>query len=291
MSIKLSNVSYNYGLGESKNSLAIDNINLEIKNNEFIGIIGHTGSGKSTLVQIFNGLLYSNTGEVHVDGQRVSEDTKSELKKIRQNVGLVFQYPEYQLFEESIALDIAFGPKNLGLDEDEVNTRVKEAMSLVGLDYETFKDESPFDLSGGQKRRVAIASILAMKPKYLILDEPTAGLDPQGREEILTEIKNIYDSSDDLTVIIVSHSMEDIANLVDRVIVMENGKVFVDDVPRKVFSMGDELQNLGLDIPQITKLSKALEKKGYIFEDTVLTVEQAYNYLLKQIKLRGENNE
>lgn len=291
MSIKLSNVSYNYGLGESKNSLAIDNINLEIKNNEFIGIIGHTGSGKSTLVQIFNGLLYSNTGEVHVDGQRVSEDTKSELKKIRQNVGLVFQYPEYQLFEESIALDIAFGPKNLGLDEDEVNTRVKEAMSLVGLDYETFKDESPFDLSGGQKRRVAIASILAMKPKYLILDEPTAGLDPQGREEILTEIKNIYDSSDDLTVIIVSHSMEDIANLVDRVIVMENGKVFVDDVPRKVFSMGDELQNLGLDIPQITKLSKALEKKGYIFEDTVLTVEQAYNDLLKQIKLRGENNE
>lgn len=290
MSIKLTNVNFSYELDESKNSLALNDVNLEINKNEFIGIIGHTGSGKSTLVQMFNGLLYCNSGIVEVDGQLVSEETKSELKSIRQKVGLVFQYPDYQLFEETIALDIAFGPKNLGLDDDEIDKRVKESMKFVGLDYEKFKDESPFELSGGQKRRVAIASILAMKPKYLVLDEPTAGLDPNGRDEILNEIKNIFNASNDLTVIIVSHSMEDIANLVDRVIVMENGNIFADDKPRNIFSMADELKKLGLDVPQITKVTKALEKKGYTFPKTIITVEEAFEAIIKQIN-KGELNE
>lgn len=290
MSIKLTNVNFSYELDESKNSLALNDVNLEINKNEFIGIIGHTGSGKSTLVQMFNGLLYCNSGIVEVDGQLVSEETKSKLKSIRQKVGLVFQYPDYQLFEETIALDIAFGPKNLGLDDDEIDKRVKESMKFVGLDYEKFKDESPFELSGGQKRRVAIASILAMKPKYLVLDEPTAGLDPNGRDEILNEIKNIFNASNDLTVIIVSHSMEDIANLVDRVIVMENGNIFADDKPRNIFSMADELKKLGLDVPQITKVTKALEKKGYTFPKTIITVEEAFEAIIKQIN-KGELNE
>ncbi|MGY3775765.1 energy-coupling factor transporter ATPase [Helcococcus sueciensis] len=280
MSIKLENVNFDYGNGDD---MTLKNINLQINKNEFIGIIGHTGSGKSTLVQLFNGLLYSSSGKVTVDGQLVSEETKSELKKIRQKVGLVFQYPEYQLFEETIALDIAFGPKNLELSEEEVEKRVKESMQLVGLDYEKFKDESPFELSGGQKRRVAIASILAMKPKYLILDEPTAGLDPKGRDEILGELRKIYESNEDITVIIVSHSMEDIANLADRVIVMNDGEVFADDIPENIYRREKELESIGLDIPQITKATRLLEEKGYKFDKVILTVEEAYNQIMRQI--------
>lgn len=281
MSIELKNVIFDYGQAGQKP--ALDNINLQINKNEFIGIIGHTGSGKSTLVQLFNGLLYATKGSVFVDGQEVSEETKSELKKIRQKVGLVFQYPEYQLFEETIALDIAFGPKNLELSEEEIELRVKESMDLVGLDYEEFKDQSPFELSGGQKRRVAIASILAMKPQYLILDEPTAGLDPEGRDEILGEIKRIYDQSDDMTIIIVSHSMEDIANLADRVIVMNQGKVFYDDTPEVVYSKSEELESIGLDVPQITKATKILEGKGFKFSKTIITVEDAFKELLENL--------
>lgn len=280
MSIKLENVNFDYGNGDD---MTLKNINLQINKNEFIGIIGHTGSGKSTLVQLFNGLLYSSSGKVTVEGQLVSEETKSELKKIRQKVGLVFQYPEYQLFEETIALDIAFGPKNLELSEEEVEKRVKESMQLVGLDYEKFKDESPFELSGGQKRRVAIASILAMKPKYLILDEPTAGLDPKGRDEILGELRRIYESNEDITVIIVSHSMEDIANLADRVIVMNDGEVFADDIPENIYRREKELESIGLDIPQITKATRLLEEKGYKFDKVILTVEEAYNQIMRQI--------
>lgn len=280
MSIKLENVNFDYGNGDD---MTLKNINLQINKNEFIGIIGHTGSGKSTLVQLFNGLLYSSSGKVTVEGQLVSEETKSELKKIRQKVGLVFQYPEYQLFEETIALDIAFGPKNLELREEEVEKRVKESMQLVGLDYEKFKDESPFELSGGQKRRVAIASILAMKPKYLILDEPTAGLDPKGRDEILGELRKIYESNEDITVIIVSHSMEDIANLADRVIVMNDGEVFADDIPENIYRREKELESIGLDIPQITKATRLLEEKGYKFDKVILTVEEAYNQIMRQI--------
>ena len=281
MGIELKNVRYDYGQGNERP--ALDNVNLKIDKNEFIGIIGHTGSGKSTLTQLFNGLLYTSGGQVIVDGQEISEDHKGKLKEIRQKVGLVFQYPEYQLFEETIALDIAFGPKNLGLSEEEINKRVKDSMEKVGLSYEKFKDESPFELSGGQKRRVAIASILAMKPQYLILDEPTAGLDPEGRDEILREIKNIYDSEEDMTVIIVSHSMEDIAKVANRVIVMNQGKIFADDKPEIIYSMAEELDEIGLDVPQITRATKLLKEKGYEFSKTIITVEEAYQELIAQL--------
>ena len=281
MSIELKNVRYDYGQGNKRP--ALDNVNLKIDKNEFIGIIGHTGSGKSTLTQLFNGLLYASGGQVIVDGQEISEDHKSKLKEIRQKVGLVFQYPEYQLFEETIALDISFGHKNLELSEEEINKRVKESMEKVGLSYEKFKDESPFELSGGQKRRVAIASILAMKPKYLILDEPTAGLDPEGRDEILREIKNIYDSEEDMTVIIVSHSMEDIAKVANRVIVINQGKIFADDKPEIIYSMAEKLDEIGLDVPQITRATKLLEEKGYKFSKTIITVEEAYQELIAQL--------
>ena len=281
MGIELKNVRYDYGQGNERP--ALDNVNLKIDKNEFIGIIGHTGSGKSTLTQLFNGLLYTSGGQVIVDGQEISEDHKGKLKEIRQKVGLVFQYPEYQLFEETIALDIAFGPKNLGLSEEKINKRVKDSMEKVGLSYEKFKDESPFELSGGQKRRVAIASILAMKPQYLILDEPTAGLDPEGRDEILREIKNIYDSEEDMTVIIVSHSMEDIAKVANRVIVMNQGKIFADDKPEIIYSMAEELDEIGLDVPQITRATKLLKEKGYEFSKTIITVEEAYQELIAQL--------
>lgn len=281
MSIKIDNVTYTYNPNSHFESKALDSVNLEIGENEFVGLIGHTGSGKSTLVQMLNALLLPTQGFVEVDGIRTDVKGK-ELKSIRQTVGLVFQYPEYQLFEETIALDIAFGPKNLGLSEDEVNIRVKNSMEVVGLDYEEMKDMSPFDLSGGQKRRVAIASVLAMNPKYLILDEPTAGLDPAGRDEILGEIKDLYDKSEDITIIIVSHSMEDIAKIANRVIVMHQGKVFADSTPREVYKLDTELEEIGLDVPQITKATKLLKEKGYIFDDTVLTVEEAFQAIVKQ---------
>lgn len=284
MSIILNNVNFKYNQAGSFDQTALDNISLKIDTNEFIGIIGHTGSGKSTLTQLFNGLLYATSGTVEVDGQIVSEETKSKQKEIRQKVGLVFQYPEYQLFEETIALDIAFGPKNLDLSEEEIDKRVKDAMELVGLNYEEFKDRSPFELSGGQKRRVAIAGILAMKPKYLILDEPTAGLDPEGRDEILGELRNIFNSSEELTVIVVSHSMEDIAKIADRVIVMKKGEIFADDTPKKIYSMEKELSEIGLGVPQITQFASKLKDKGYNFDETIITVDQAFNSLIKQLK-------
>lgn len=281
MSIKIKDLVYTYNPNSHFESRALDNVNLEINENEFVGLIGHTGSGKSTLVQMLNALLHPTSGTVEVDGMTTERKGK-DLKKIRQTVGLVFQYPEYQLFEETIALDIAFGPKNLGLDEDEINRRVKNAMELVGLDYEKMKDMSPFDLSGGQKRRVAIASVLAMNPKYLILDEPTAGLDPSGRDEILGEIKELYDNTENISIIIVSHSMEDIAKLADRVIVMHQGKVFADDTPREVYKRDDELEAIGLDVPQITKATKLLREKGYVINQTILTVEEAFEVIKNQ---------
>ena len=279
MSIKLENVSYVYNPDNVFESTALKDINLEIKENEFIGLIGHTGSGKSTLVQMFNGLLKPTSGKVLVDGLDTNKGGK-EINKVRQEVGLVFQYPEYQLFEETIERDIAFGPSNLDLPDEEINKRVRDAMDMVGLDYETMKDESPFDLSGGQKRRVAIAGVLAMKPRYLILDEPTAGLDPEGRDSILDQIKKLYKRDEELTVIIVSHSMEDVANFAKRVIVMDHGKLYMDDTPQEVYKHDEELSELGLGVPQITRLSRRLEAKGYKFSDTVLTVEDAIRELL-----------
>ena len=287
MSIIIKDLDFTYNPDSPFESKALKNINLEIGEHEFIGLIGHTGSGKSTLVQMLNALLLPTSGTVEIDGSLTTSKSKN-LKEIRQKVGLVFQYPEYQLFEDTIALDIAFGPKNLGLDEAEVEQRVREAMELVGLDYESMKDQSPFDLSGGQKRRVAIASVLAMKPKYLILDEPTAGLDPAGRDNILSEIKELYNRDDNITIIIVSHSMEDIAKLADRVIVMHLGEVFADDHPRKVYARDEELEKIGLDVPQITKATKLLKEKGYDFEDTIITVEEAFEAILK-IKGGGQD--
>ena len=287
MSIVLENVNYNYSQGGLK-GLALESINLQIDTNEFIGIIGHTGSGKSTLTQLFNGLLFASSGRVSVDGKILVEKEKDSLKEIRQKVGLVFQYPEYQLFEETVALDIAFGPKNLGLDDEEIEKRVKESMELVGLDYEKYKDQSPFELSGGQKRRVAIACILAMKPKYLILDEPTAGLDPSARDAILDEIKKIYEKTEDMTVVVVSHSMEDIAKIAERVIVMANGKVFADDIPQVVYSKERELEAIGLDVPQITSAITLLAEKGYKFDRTILTVEEAFEALIGQLGGKDE---
>lgn len=288
MSIRLEDVSYIYNQDSTFESRALENINLEIKENQFIGLIGHTGSGKSTMVQLLNGLLRVTFGKIFVDDMQIDFDNKSNLKKIRQMVGLVFQYPEYQLFEETIEKDIGFGPKNLGLSDEEIKFRVKEAMEKVGMDYDTMKDLSPFELSGGQKRRVAIASVLAMKPKYLILDEPTAGLDPKGRDDILGELKRIFDKDDKLTIILVSHSMEDIAKLAQRVIVMHAGQVFADDVPRKVYSRDIELEEIGLDVPQVTKAARALEAKGYKFDDIVITVEEAFENLKRE--LGGEKN-
>jgi len=260
---------------------ALNNISLSIEDGEFVGLIGHTGSGKSTFIQHLNALLKPNSGNIIIDGVDITEKGVS-LKRIRQTVGLVFQYPEHQLFEETVFKDVAFGPQNLGLPQDEVEARVKEALALVGLDYEKLKDISPFELSGGQKRRVAIAGVLAMKPKVLILDEPTAGLDPKGRDEILGEIKKLHQSQK-ITVVLVSHSMEDIANLVDRIIVMSKGQVVLTDTPRNVFKQAEMLQSIGLGIPQVTDLVNQLKKKGIEMKDCI-SIDEAYDELIKYLR-------
>lgn len=272
MLIELKNVSYIYGKGSVFEAKALDNVNLGIDKGEFIAIIGHTGSGKSTLIQHFNGLMKPTEGRVLIEGEDLSESKNPSL--IRQKIGLVFQYPEHQLFEETIAKDVAFGPQNLGLSEEEINQRVRESMEAVGLPYDEYKDVSPFELSGGQKRRAAIAGVLVMKPKVLVLDEPTAGLDPKGRDDILNEIKSIYDKLG-ITVILVSHNMDDVARLVDRIIVMDSGKVIMDDVPREVFKNEETLVNIGLGVPQITALMRRLHREGLPINPDCITVEEA----------------
>ncbi|HNZ83622.1 MAG TPA: energy-coupling factor transporter ATPase [Sedimentibacter sp.] len=285
MSIKAENIKYVYSEGTPFRTLALDDVNATINQGEFVGIIGHTGSGKSTLIQLFNGLEPATEGKVEVDGTLVGED-KKKLKMIRQKVGLVFQYPEYQLFEETVAKDVAFGPLNLGLSQDEIDLRVKEALELVGFNYKKIKDASPFDLSGGQKRRVAIAGVLAMKPDYLILDEPTAGLDPAGRNEIFGQIKTLHDKSN-LTVVLVSHSMEDIAKLVDRVIVLSKGKVHMEGSPKEIYSQAEELEKIGLGIPQIASIIRELRKRGFNIRQDILTIEEAKTEIIKEV--RGRN--
>ncbi|MDY0234898.1 MAG: energy-coupling factor transporter ATPase [Gudongella sp.] len=282
MIIQLKGLSYVYNPGTPFEKKALDDISLDIDEGEFIGLIGHTGSGKSTLVQHLNGLMKPTAGEIIIDGQSLSDKT-TKMKKIRQKVGLVFQYPEHQLFEETIYKDIAFGPKNLGLSEEEIDSRVKRAMELVGLDFEELKERSPFELSGGQKRRVAIAGVIAMKPKVLILDEPTAGLDPQGRDEILDEIKKLYEK-ENITTILVSHSMEDIARLVNRTIVMHKGKIAMDGTTREVFSRSEELEKMGLGIPQITQFMKKFKEKGHIVREDVLTIDEAKDVILEYLR-------
>ncbi|QUI21509.1 energy-coupling factor transporter ATPase [Vallitalea pronyensis] len=280
MSIKIENLSYVYSEGTPFEKKALDGVTLEIDNGEFVGLIGHTGSGKSTLIQHFNGLFKPSEGNVYVQGEDIhGEDVK--LSDIRQKVGLVFQYPEHQLFEMTVYKDVSFGPVNMGLNASEVDSRVKEALHIVGLSEEVY-EKSPFELSGGQKRRVAIAGVLAMKPDVLILDEPTAGLDPRGRDEILEEIKKLHDELG-ITVILVSHSMEDIGKYVDRIIVMDRGHIKYDDAPKKVFQHIESLEKMGLGVPQVTYLMRELTDKGYHVSPEVTTIKEAYDELMKML--------
>ncbi len=284
--IEINNLTHIYSEGLPFEKKAVDDISLKVEENEFIGLIGHTGSGKSTFIQHLNGLLKPSSGEIIIDGTRVDK-SGANLTDLRKKVGLVFQYPEYQLFEETIERDIAFGPGNLDLSEEEVQERVKSSMESVGLDYKTYKDKSPFELSGGLKRRVAIAGVLAMEPKVLILDEPTAGLDPRGRDEILSEIKSIHEKRK-MTVILVSHSMEDVAKIAERIVVLDKGKVFLDGEPRDIFREEDKLLGVGLGIPQITSLMRTLKKKGLDINEDAITVEEAKESLKNY--LRGASN-
>lgn len=282
MDINFKNVSFVYGEKTPFEKLALDNIDLTIKKGEFVGIIGHTGSGKSTLIQHFNGILKPTSGDVFI-GDMNTKDKELAKNGLRYKIGLVFQYPEYQLFEETIEKDIAFGPKNMGLSEEEVTERVKEAMEIVGLDYEAKKDKSPFEISGGQKRRVAIAGILAMKPDILILDEPTAGLDPKGRDELFFQIKRLYEKNN-ITIVLISHSMEDVAKLVNRIIIMKNGHIHLDKSTKEAFSDVDDLKRVGLNVPQITELMDILRKKGHHFSKNILTVDEAFNEIKRELR-------
>lgn len=279
MSIKVENLTHIYMPGGPFEKVALDNINIEINDGEFVAIIGHTGSGKSTLIQHLNGLLKPTSGSIYIDEMDIT-DKDVNLIDIRKKVGLVFQYSEYQLFEETIEKDIAYGPKNLGFSEEEVLEQVKKSMKMVGLDYNTYKDVSPFDLSGGQKRRVAIAGVIAMNPKVLILDEPTAGLDPKGREEILAQIRE-FNSKYGMTVILVSHSMEDVVRVAQKVIVMNKGKVELSGEIKDVFKEVDKLESIGLGVPQVTYLMKRLREAGYNISDDIYTVEQAKKEILR----------
>lgn len=281
--VKVRNLTYIYSAGTPFESRALDCVDLSIEKGDFVGIIGHTGSGKSTLVQHLNGLLKPSEGQVFIGGNDIWQ--KKDKRNIRFEVGLVFQYPEYQLFEETVQKDIAFGPLNMGLSADEIDQRVKEALLFVGLPEEIL-DKSPFELSGGQKRRVAIAGVISMRPDVLILDEPTAGLDPKGREEILKHIKE-YHQANKSTVILVSHSMEDIAKNVDKVMVMNKAKVFAYGTVEKVFERAAELNGIGLSIPQITKIFIGLKEKGFDVNTNIFTAEQACKEILR-LKKAGE---
>ncbi|KAA5807064.1 energy-coupling factor transporter ATPase [Thermoanaerobacterium thermosaccharolyticum] len=280
MSIQVENISFIYNEGTPFESEALKDVSFTIEDNEFVGIIGHTGSGKSTLIQHLNGLLKPTSGRITINGIDITS-TKN-LKDIRREVGIVFQYPEHQLFEETIYKDIAFGPSNLGLSDDETKMRVFEAMKTVGLDV-SMKDMSPFELSGGERRRVAIAGVLSMMPKILILDEPTAGLDPRGRDEILGKIKEIHEKYE-MTTILVSHSMEDIAKLVNKIIVMHEGKVSLIGTPREVFKNVEKLEQMGLGVPQITYLMRDLRKNGIELPDDILTVDEAKRCILEYLR-------
>lgn len=279
MSIKIENLTHVYMPKSPFEKKALDNVNLLIEDGEFLALIGHTGSGKSTLIQHLNGLLEPTSGRILVDDIDIT-NKEVKLTEIRKKIGLVFQYPEYQLFEETIEKDIAFGPNNLGLSSEEVSRRVKKSMEMVGLDYETYKDVSPFDLSGGQKRRVAIAGVIAMEPKVLILDEPTAGLDPKGRDDILEQIKLLHEKYK-MTIVLVSHSMEDVGKLAQRIVVMNKGKVELLGKPSEVFKEVETLEKIGLAVPQVTYLMRVLRERGFNVSDEIFTVEKGTEAILK----------
>lgn len=277
MSIKAMNLSYEYGTGTAFEQKALKDISFEIKDGEFVGLIGHTGSGKSTLIQHLNGLIKATSGDILYQGVSIYSDGYK-MKELRSKVGLVFQYPEHQLFEVDVFSDVCFGPKNLGCSKEEVEKRARHALNLVGMD-ESFYEQSPFELSGGQKRRVAIAGVLAMRPEVMILDEPTAGLDPQGRDEILTQIERL-NRKYGLTILLVSHSMEDMAQYVDRIMVMNQGEMVYDDAPKEVFKHYKELEAMGLAAPQITYVVHELREQGIEIDDTITTVEEAKHAIL-----------
>ena len=289
MSIIIENLTHVYMPKTPFETIALDNVNLELEEGKFYALIGHTGSGKSTLIQHLNGLLKPTSGKIIIDGMDIT-DKKTVMSDVRKKVGLVFQYPEYQLLEETIAKDIAFGPKNLGLSDEEVSIRVKRAMDMVGLDYEKFKDLSPFEISGGQKRRVAIAGVVAMEPKVLILDEPIAGLDPRGRDAILQQIKLLHEEYKH-TVILVTHSMEDVADVAEEVIVMSDAKIMMKGTPREVFTKIDLLEEVGLGAPQITYLMRALKEKGIPVREDIFTVAEAKDEIRKYLAKGGQKHD
>ena len=272
MSIRAEHLNHIYGEGTAFEQYALKDVSFEIEDGQFIGLIGHTGSGKSTLIQHLNGLLRASSGAIYYNGENIYQDGY-DMKALRSKVGLVFQYPEHQLFEVDVFSDVCFGPKNLGLDKKEVELRAFNALEMVGFPKELFYN-SPFELSGGQKRRAAIAGVLAMKPEVLILDEPTAGLDPKGRDEILDQIKKLHDETG-ITVILVSHSMEDVAKYVGRLIVLDHGRVMYDDVPKKVFRNYKELESMGLAAPQLTYILNDLKEKGFDVDTDAITMEDA----------------
>ena len=284
MPIEVKNLTHIYMEGTPFEARALDSVSLSIRDGEFIGVIGHTGSGKSTLIAHLNALDRPEPGTVFVNGMDLGAKD-ADLAKVRRTVGLVFQYPEYQLFEETVAKDIAFGPRNLKLPENEVQARVRRAMEMVGL-AERYADRSPFDLSGGQKRRAAIAGVLAMEPSILILDEPAAGLDPVGRREMLDLVKRIHKAG--TTVVMVSHSMDDVGRLCDRLIVLEHGHVVFTGTPAEVFRHGDELRAIGLDVPECARLAAALREKGFSLPEDIYSYDDVRSALLKMLKGEGE---
>ena len=279
MPIEVSHLTHCYSEGSALRTVALNDVSFGIENGEFVGIIGHTGSGKSTLVQHLNGLLKPTSGQVLVDGEDLNGEHVNR-RALRQRIGLVFQYPEYQLFEETVAKDIAFGPKNQGLSAAEIDERVRYAMDCVHLDYQKYAERSPFELSGGQMRRVAIAGVLAMRPSVLILDEPTAGLDPRGRDRILSMLEELH-ARENVTILMVSHSMDDMARLATRLIVMSDGKIVADGTPREIFMQEEMMTSIGLDVPEAARLCARLRAKGYDLPADLFRPEQLKEQLLR----------
>ena len=282
MSIQVRNIRYVYNEGLPDETVALDNVSFDLFDGEIVSVIGHTGSGKSTMLQQLNGLLRPSEGTIVVEGTEITRPT-AVLRDVRRNVGLVFQYPEYQLFEETVHKDVAFGPKNLGLSEEDIDRRVEEAVEMVGLDYHMIKNVSPFELSGGQKRRVAIAGVIAMKPEVLILDEPTAGLNPKAHEDILEMVKTIHRNENNI-IFLVSHNMNDIARMSDKVLVMDHGKLVMDGTPEEVFSRGEELETMGLDVPDSLKIVSKLKAKGMDIDGACLTMDEAADKIAEILK-------